>query len=47
MICIAWIIAAVWQHYRWVAIAQAPYLIWVSTATILQMFINWTIRSRS
>ncbi len=23
----------VWKHHRWVAIAQVPYLIWVSLAT--------------
>ncbi len=39
---------AVWPHYRWVALAQVPYLIWVSLATVLQLSItamNWgTVR---
>jgi benzodiazapine receptor len=25
---ILWMIIAVWRHYRWVALAQVPYLIW-------------------
>jgi benzodiazapine receptor len=41
---IAWMIVAVWSHSRWVALAQIPYLIWVATATVLQLSItamNW------
>jgi tryptophan-rich sensory protein len=41
---IVWMIIAVWRHYRWVAVAQVPYLIWVATATVLQLSItamNW------
>lgn len=36
---------AIWPHYRWVAIAQIPYLIWVSIATTLQLsitYLNWS-----
>ncbi|WP_145100755.1 TspO/MBR family protein [Anatilimnocola aggregata] len=39
-------IVAVWPHFRWVALAQVPYLIWVATATVLQLSItamNWGI----
>jgi tryptophan-rich sensory protein len=35
---------AVWKHYRWVAVAQVPYCVWVSLATVLQLSItamNW------
>lgn len=35
---------AVWRHYRWVAVAQVPYFMWVSLATVLQLSItamNW------
>jgi tryptophan-rich sensory protein len=35
---------AIWRHYRWVALAQVPYLIWDSIATVLQLSItamNW------
>jgi tryptophan-rich sensory protein len=32
---------AVWKHHRWVAIAQVPYLVWVSVATTLQVLITW------
>lgn len=41
---IPWMMAAIWRHHRWVAVAQLPYLAWVSTATVLQLSItimNW------
>jgi benzodiazapine receptor len=41
---IIWMIVAIWPHYRWVAAAQVPYLVWVSIATVLQLTItvrNW------
>jgi benzodiazapine receptor len=38
---IVWMMVAVWRHYRLVAVAQVPYLIWVSIATILQLSITW------
>jgi len=34
----------IWRHYRWVALAQVPYFVWVSLATVLQLSItamNW------
>lgn len=30
-----------WNHHRWIAIAQLPYLVWVSLATTLQLCISW------
>jgi tryptophan-rich sensory protein len=41
---IIWCIIAVWRHYRLVAVAQGPYFVWVSIATVLQLSItamNW------
>lgn len=41
---ILWCVAAVWNHSRVVAVAQIPYLIWVSIAMVLQFSItvmNW------
>ena len=38
---ILWMMFAIWKHYRWVAMAQIPYLIWVSIATTLQLAITW------
>ena len=38
---IAWSMAAVWPHARWVAVAQIPYLVWVGIATVLQLSITW------
>ena len=41
---IIWSMAAIWKHHRWVAVAQIPYLVWVSIATVLQLSItamNW------
>lgn len=33
---IIWVIFSIWQIYPAVAILQAPYLVWVSIATVLQ-----------
>ena len=38
---IVWLMAAIWRHYRWIALVQAPYFAWVSTATVLQLSISW------
>lgn len=41
---IVWCFIAVWNHSKWVAVAQVPYFLWVSTATVLQLSItalNW------
>jgi translocator protein len=37
---ILWMIVGIWVHYRWVAFAQVPYLVWVSIATLLQVTIT-------
>ena len=34
----------VWPHYRWIAVTQLPYLLWVSLATVLQLSITWMNR---
>lgn len=36
---IVWMVIAVWKHSRVIAIAQAPYFVWVSIATALQVSI--------
>lgn len=39
-----WAMVAVWNKYRWVALANIPYLLWVSFATVLQLtitYLNW------
>ena len=33
-------VAAVWPYSRWVAVAQVPYLVWVSLATTIQLSIT-------
>lgn len=38
---ILWAMAAVWPHRRWIALAQLPYLAWVSFATCLQLTITY------
>ncbi len=41
---IVWMMIAIWPRYRWVALAQVPYLVWVGIATVLQLSItamNW------
>ena len=41
---IPWIMIVIRKHYRWVAAAQVPYLVWVSIATVLQLSISWMNR---
>lgn len=41
---IIWIMGAIWQHHKWIAVAQIPYFVWVSLATILQLSISWNNR---
>jgi tryptophan-rich sensory protein len=33
-------IGLIWSYHRWVAVAQVPYLVWVSIATVLQLLIT-------
>ena len=35
---------AIWLHYKWVAVAQVPYFVWVTIATVLQLSITWMNR---
>jgi benzodiazapine receptor len=37
---IPWMMTTIWAHHRWVALAQLPYLVWVSIATVLQLLIT-------
>ena len=34
-------LVAIWPFYRWVAIANVPYLLWVSFATVLQFTVTY------
>lgn len=39
-----WFMKTIWNKYRWVALVNIPYLVWVSFATILQLtvtYLNW------
>jgi tryptophan-rich sensory protein len=39
-----WAMAAIWRRVRWVALANIPYLLWVSFAAGLQLtvtYLNW------
>jgi tryptophan-rich sensory protein len=37
---IPWMMLSIWTYHRWVAVAQIPYLVWVSIATVLQLLIT-------
>ncbi len=39
-----WCVVAVWRQYRWVAIVQLPYFVWVTIATVLQLSVAWMNR---
>lgn len=41
---ILWMIGTIWPLARWVALAQIPYLVWVSIATVLQLSVTWMNR---
>ncbi|MFM7520419.1 MAG: TspO/MBR family protein [Planctomycetota bacterium] len=43
---ILWMVAAVWRHHPWIALAQVPYLVWVAIATVLQLSITWMNQGR-
>jgi tryptophan-rich sensory protein len=38
---IIWMMLAIWPRYRWVAVCQLPYFVWVSIATVLQLSMTW------
>lgn len=38
---IIWMIASIWKYNRWIALAQLPYFVWVSIATVLQLTITF------
>ena len=44
LVTILWIIKVSYPRFKWVALIQIPYLLWVSFATVLQLTIthlNW------
>ena len=38
---IIWIMVVIWKQHKWVALAQIPYFVWVSIATVLQLSMTW------
>lgn len=43
---ILWMMIAIWNYCKWVALAQVPYFARVSIATPLQLSISWNKWSR-
>lgn len=41
LITIIWFMVAIWKHNKWIALANLPYLTWVSFATVLQITITF------
>ena len=44
LVTLIWAIVSIYPKYRWVALINIPYLLWVSFATVLQITItvlNW------
>lgn len=39
-----WAIIIIWPKYKWVALSNLPYLLWVSFATFLQLSITYLNR---
>ena len=46
-VTILWMMVVVWKHNRWVAIAQVPYFVWVTIATVLQLSITLMVLPKS
>jgi tryptophan-rich sensory protein len=38
---IVWMMVAIWRYYPIVSLAQVPYLVWVSIASVLQLTITF------
>lgn len=41
LLTLIWSLVTVWPRLRWVALANLPYMLWVSFATVLQLTITW------
>lgn len=41
LVTIVWSMWVIWPFYKWVALIQIPYLLWVSFATVLQFTITY------
>ncbi len=41
LITLVWFMVAIWKKYKWVAIVNIPYLLWVSFATVLQFTVTY------
>lgn len=41
LVTLIWAMRAIYQKQRWISLAQIPYLMWVSFATILQVAITY------
>ena len=44
LVTLVWAFSAIWPHIRWVALANIPYLLWGSFATVLQMTVTFLNR---
>jgi tryptophan-rich sensory protein len=41
LLTILWMFIAIWKHYKWIALANIPYFLWVAFATTLQITITY------
>jgi len=39
-----WVMIAIWPHFKWIALINIPYLLWVSFATVLQFTVTYLNR---
>lgn len=44
LITLIWAIIAIYKHDSWISYLQAPYLLWVCFATMLQFTVTWLNR---
>ncbi len=41
---LVWAMIVIWPHFKWIAIVNIPYLLWVCFATILQFTVTYLSR---
>lgn len=40
LVTLIWAMISIWPHYKWIALFNIPYLLWVCFATVLQITIT-------
>ncbi len=41
LVTLIWAMVAIYPHFKWIALMNIPYLLWVSFATVLQLTVTY------